>query len=482
MSTPKTAQNSRSIIPTGFICQYSRKIMSEPVMGLCGHLFEKTIAHQIQRCPHDQTPLQEVIEFAELKRRIELWQAFNTPAQPKSYARAAGGSASSSATPSSSLTSAASSSAARMTVPPKTDGAPIANGRLAQRIQPSASSSSASAAVPSLSSSREIEPFYVVENAHGDDIHGFVQISPNTFVSGSKDTKLKVWDNEGQFLQELRPTSLRKGYKYWVTALGAFSDGTWASGTRDGRITTWSSEGEELWNAYSSSEETRRCKERNNDRINCITETIFRGAPAFYTGSPGVIRLWDINEQRVINEYKTGGEDWIYCIDAFSENQLLAVIGTDLESWNLSDERSIARATIVKEARRQRNVQRAFISAIRRLTHNNQLLAMTLFDGSVKVVDLNTQKITRHYQENEGRVWSVDNLGEQVFASSAEDATIKIWDVREARSIKTLSNNPGRVSAILRISEDVLISGSCHKDPRQEAASIKFWDIRVLTS
>lgn len=51
----------------------------------------------------------------------------------------------------------------------------------------------------------------VVKNAHADDIHGILGLRclPGTFLTGSKDTTLKLWSSEGDALRTLQSTSCR---------------------------------------------------------------------------------------------------------------------------------------------------------------------------------------------------------------------------------------------------------------------------------
>jgi WD40 repeat protein len=95
---------------------------------------------------------------------------------------------------------------------------------------------------------------------------------------------------------------------------------------------------------------------------------------------------------------------------------------------------------------------------------------------------MQAQREVKSFTEHQGRVWSVINLKDTLFASSADDKTIKIWDSRKEHSIFTLKGNPGRVSSMLRIDENTFISGSCpdNIEDSSEKACIRFWDMRRL--
>lgn len=332
-------------------------------------------------------------------------------------------------------------------------------------------------------------PTRVIINAHLDDIHGFLSLSPETFVSGSKDCTLKMWNTDGSLVKELSPEVAKagKGYKYWITALTKLSESHWASGTRDGHMTIWNSNGEEkLAMCYTPSSESKGkyvCKDRNKTRINCITPLPSRDVGRFfYTGTPKFVQLWDGWNQRLVKYYKASENDWPYCIEVLENQDLLVVIGSNLEYWGMNGFQPVKSSLIQEETGEHRRLQRPHISAITRLEGNSNHLASALFDGSVKVIDIPTKNLVRKYREHEDRVWSVINLTPESFASSADDRTIKIWDIRQERSVKTIIGGSGRVSSLLKISANEFISGSCPDDLRRttERANISFWDIRTI--
>jgi len=333
---------------------------------------------------------------------------------------------------------------------------------------------------------KAIRPLKIIRNAHDDDIHGFVSTAPGFFVSGSKDNSLKMWTINGDFVQHLETEASKRGYKYWVTALSAFSKGLWASGTRDGQITIWDVEGNVQstlrYNPSRGAKNRYQCKERNKTRINCITELdASEESVTFYTGTPKYIQLWDGLSGKFLRGYKASENDWVYCIEVLEKQHLLVVIGSDLEYWKMHSFHP-KKQSLIQESRHRAHRQRPHISAIKRLEHDRNQLASALFDGSVKLIDIIAQRLLRDYREHRGRVWSVENVRPQLFASSADDKTIKIWDVRQHQSVLSIGKNPGRVSSLLRLSDTSLISGSCPDDvmASQEKASMTFWDIRQI--
>jgi WD40 repeat protein len=468
MSTsPTTLQRQEPTTPPAFLCALTQQIMNDPVLSLCGHLFERTVVEAFPACPIDQSSITTLIPFNELKREIETWKAHILGSQEvKSYAQALIPS-SSAAVPKQKLG--------------KQDGSvrELENGLSKMGLQEKKGTVR--------EKKRAIRPINIVRNAHTDDIHGFVSISPECFVSGSKDNDLKMWNISGELIQPLVTEASQRGYKYWVTALSKFSNGYWASGTRDGYITIWNSAGRELANIeYNPSKGAKGqyvCKERNKSRINCITELETTDhTTTFYTGTPKYIQLWDGRTGRFLRGYKASDNDWVYCIEVLENKDLLVVIGSDLEYWDMKTQYPNKHRLIQETRQEHRARQRPHISAVTRLDHDRNMLASALFDGSVKIVDIAAQRLLCDYREHVGRVWSVMNLSPQILASSADDRTIKIWDVRQPSSTLTIAGNPGRVSSLLRLSETILISGSCPDDvfASEEKASITFWDIRKI--
>lgn len=327
-----------------------------------------------------------------------------------------------------------------------------------------------------------ISPFQRIENIHTDDIHGFIS-SESGFISGSKDNSMGMWNTQGELIKRLVP-GRESSYEFWVTALHRFSNNYWASGTRDGRINVWDRKGDKIreWK-YLPEVVDHRCKSRNLFRINCIKELqTGRETTTFYTGHPTHICLWDAKTKSLIKSYGAAKNDWVYCIETLPDNRLLVVFGSTLQIWDMTTERP-KKTTLIQEAPTfDRKAQRKHISSITLLEQHLDQLACTVFDGSVRLVDLSTQRELKSYEEHEGRTWSVVNLQEHILATCADDRTIKIWDVRMPYSVHTLGGNPGRVSSLLQLNANTLISGSCPDNLRtaKNKASVTFWDIRSL--
>lgn len=431
-----------SSIPPAFLCTISKQVMDNPVLGLCGHLFERTVADNASICPLDNSSLTaegSLVFLSELKKTIQVWKK-NLP----------------------------SSQATK----------PIKRTNKEKEILPPFEEKKEPPR-------RKNSPFlFCISNAHQDDIHGLIPFSETSFISGSKDTTLKVWEGKRPRYSLVREGD--KGYKRWITALTRFSDKRWAAGTRDGQITIWSGINPITQLEYSpSSSPYYRCKNRNRFRINCITEHPSSGKELlFYTGSPSFFHLWSANKKKIIQSYQADKNDWVYCIDILEKQKLLLAIGSRLEVWDLSQHPNPEKTVLLKETNSNKTPhQREHISSITRLEGEPSFLAAAIFNGSVKVIDLSTQKVVKDYQEHQGRVWSVVNIASPIFASCADDSTIKIWDTRQAKaSLSIRDTGGGRVSCLLRMPENLLISGACPDQvmTAKSKARLCFWDLRQI--
>lgn len=440
--------------------------MRDPVLALCGHLFDVSVLAQTKLCPIDRSSIEinDTIYLHDLKKRI--FEQFPLPAAPQEDVFP--------------------EEEPKGEIPPSG----VSYARIASsQSAPSSSSSHSAKENEKEEEPAEIRPFRTIENSHRDDIHGFLSLSATDFVSGSKDNTMKIWSKEtGELRKTLVPSESEGGYSFWVTALAKINDRIWSCGTRDGRVLLWDLSGEEVAKLYYSPNAQNICKERNKTRINCITslESRDRSKAAFYTGVPENVYLWEhkLGTEAIncVRRYFAKKNDWVYCIEALENQDLLVVIGSDFEYWKMKKLDVVRKFSLIEETHEKKK-QRPHISAIARLSYNTRHVAAALFDGSVKIIDIDSSKLIRDYQEHQGRVWSVLDLYPHVFASSADDRTIKIWDARQVKSSLTLKGNPGRVSSLAKLSDHVFISGSCPDNIKfaVDKASIRFWDIRQIT-
>ncbi len=322
---------------------------------------------------------------------------------------------------------------------------------------------------------------HVIENAHTDDIHGLIKVSENCFASGSKDGSLKVWDLSGRLISQVSQEAKREkiDYRKWITALSSLPHNRLVSGTRHGFLFVHDKVGDITRTfQHEPKELVAGCKDRNQTRITCLAalneNEILIGVPTGFT-------RYNLQKEEEYSSCKTSQRDWVYCLHPLSDRQVLAATGTELEIWEGNRSAWTKTAVIQSEKdTRRTSLQRPFISAIQPLTEAPNLVAIAVFDGSVRVRDITTATEIAKFTEHRGRTWSVVNIDREVLASCADDATVKLWDVRQKDSVLTLAGHPGRVSSLLPLENHKLITASCPDQVWTSAkkAELAFWDLR----
>ncbi|MCE5294004.1 MAG: hypothetical protein LLF94_05265, partial [Chlamydiales bacterium] len=288
----------------------------------------------------------------------------------------------------------------------------------------------------------------------------------------------KVWDVSKKAQHTCTPSHGKRGYESWVTAVAVVEDDLFVSGTRDGYLDIWNFAGKEMGSLTYEPRANTVSKARNQARIHCVARNTFGKPGTFFAGASGCFQLW--NREGVLKSWTAHENDWVYCIEPLSEDRLITVIGSAIQVWEGVFQEDVKKYPLLNEKRKGK--QRAHISAITRLENAPNTMPCALFDGSVRVVDIESRQVTRTYQEHKGRVWSVVEVTPSVLATGADDKCIKLWDLRLKKSVLTLSKNPGRVSALLKLDDTQLISGSCPDDVHKskEKATLTFWDIKKM--
>lgn len=317
----------------------------------------------------------------------------------------------------------------------------------------------------------ENTPFlFRTENAHQDDIHAMIS-QDNSFITGSKDTTIKRWETTGSLKNDIL-TNKFPNYRKWITALSTYEGEQWISGNRKGGITIWEKNKKTNSLFYKASNETCYCKNRNINRINCITSK----NKLFFTGTPKYFQIW--NKNRLLKKVKVDDNDWVYQIDFLTNRKILLVIGSRLEIWKNKKNFWRKDKEVFSEYETEKT-KRPHIASLAFL--DEEIFSTASFDGTIKIIDLSTETILKNYDEHKGRAWKVIKIDSSIVISGADDKTMKIWDIRKKDSITTKKNHPGRVSNLLSIN-NIIISASCPDDVfnSKEKACLTFWDIRKL--
>ena len=246
-----------------FLCTQTRRVMRDPVLALCGHLFERSIYESTPHCPvdHWKCDPKDAMDQPLLRGRIDSW----TAEQQTSWLPLA--------------------------------GASKARSGAGKRKQLTC---------------RQVK---VKKNAHQDDVHALVSIGGGRFVTGSKDTTCKIWHRRSGRELALIENKQQQRYKSWVTAAAVMSDLFWVYGTRDGRLLYYTNEGKKLSAAQFDAgllKTSYQCKDRNRNRINCITPSPTSQAPkALFFGTPRFLHYF--NGKRIVSTFEADPNDWVYC-------------------------------------------------------------------------------------------------------------------------------------------------------------------------
>lgn len=335
---------------------------------------------------------------------------------------------------------------------------------------------------------RSFEPKVLlrVKNAHWDDIHSLRMLSDGTFISGSKDNSLYKWNLNGECVRavcEVEPQGASD--KDWITAVEVLNDEYWMSGERNGRVSLWTTSGDFVRDILQKRPKFGHIsKKENAHRVHCLAAGVNKQKLSFFTGFPTIFDEYNLIENKTVCSTQVHVNDWIYCIHPLTESKNLIVTGGVLEVWKKNNRQWQRESVLMPEGPKIQSPkgrrQRPFISSLTQLQSSPAHFGLAVFGGSVKVIDIEQAKIVKEWKEHKERVWNIENISREVFASSCEDKTIKFWDLRSQGSVFTINTAPGQVHAMLSPSENLLIAGSSQENAwrRNEGAELVFYDLR----
>lgn len=305
-----------------------------------------------------------------------------------------------------------------------------------------------------------LELLWMISDAHQADVSSLVHCGIGVFASGSRDGSVKIWTTEeGKFQREIcLSESIEE--ELWVTALAANDQFGLLVGRRDGTIWKIDREPVKIWSVPPLLE----APERHNP-IQCLTVTEDR----IYAGIAS--QFFELGENG--SSCTTDERDGVCGIHPLAKSKLLVAAGAELAVWEKTD-------AVWKKIQSTQQDLKHCISSI--VEVRPELIAAAVFDGSVRVYNIETQQIVHKYEDHDHqRVWTVTKIHEDVLASGGEEGTVKLWDLRDKKRLYTLSDFPGRVSSLLSLDGGCLITASCPNDVQtsEEKAELSCWDLRV---
>ena len=343
---------------------------------------------------------------------------------------------------------------------------------------------------------------------HYDDIHAITVSRNHLVVTGSKDTTLKATNPKsgatkiiGQGGEKEAPT---RNYKQWVTAA---TDTTQISnseqffvGYRNGDIRRVNLDNNTFPASFSVSprvyesffsrpfvELKKNAKLRNHQRITALS---LMEDDRLLVGMSQLLFMIDFNLKQIITSVVFRAPEWVYGFAALGNPGYYAVIhGAQLSAFEVVDQ-AIVRVVALLPEEQPNGRQRKFISAINTMPENKDHVAMSLFGGVNKVVDVSSGTVLHYAKEHasvrskDQRVWQALPWSGGSYLTCADDHTIKLWDIRAQRaSLLTITGHGGRVSTLKRVDTSMFVAGTCPDRPDEAlSARLFFYDMRKLSA
>lgn len=323
----------------------------------------------------------------------------------------------------------------------------------------------------------EIKPTKTLHNVHQDDIHGITKVG-DLFATISKDGNSHIFNLEGHQQDSLNKASDHLNYRKWGTAIEPLDESTLSIGTRNGIVLIWDINTKKKDYLPLKDVAETFCKERNQKRITCLKKDPFN-QETLYIGQPTRLLIYNFKVKKT-SILEIDQRDWLYCIEPYKANALLCAVGDKLSLWEKKTTTPFKKTMTLIDGKTsfQRN-QRAFISSMAFLQNSNTNLHLSLFDGTIRWLDLTTQKTTRTAMAHKGRVWQVLPMSPHTSLSCGDDAMIKLWDERIKLPLKEIGPHIGRVSSLMATSDTSFIAASCPESLRsEEKAQLLFFDLR----
>jgi WD40 repeat protein len=326
-----------------------------------------------------------------------------------------------------------------------------------------------------------------VTNIHWDDIHALTLLANGTFISGSKDGSLIQWNAQGDVVRIVdEPEPMQHSERNWITAVGRVNAAYWVSAERNGRAFLWDNDGRYVKEiGLRLPPQGHVSHAYNRHRINCVAPGANPDKPSVFVGLPTMFDEYNLIENRTTSYAKVHKNDWVFALHPLTSDKVLAVVGDCVDVWERESTswKKNRNPLVAKEDNYtdpQGKSQRSFISALKPLETGPGQFGLSLFNGTVKVLDINSESIVHTWNEHKGRVWTITPIDAYTFASGSEDRSVKLWDTRQLSSIATLPNHVGQVTALLGLKQDTLVVAACQNNAltSKKGAELRFYDLR----
>lgn len=235
-------------------------------------------------------------------------------------------------------------------------------------------------------------------------------------------------------------------------------------------------------------------------RVNCLCAD--ESGQHLYVGRPTTISKLDASTGISLGQQAVSKNDWVYCIDPVTDRSVLVVTGCRMDIWKEKGSSKAANSRTTSSTSssiswaHQRSLvsnspplpgttQRPFISSVRQLSSDPAHRAFTVFDGTVRTIDIERGVQLRKFTGHKGRVWCVveafSNIS-AVLASGADDGTVRFWDNRAAKGeVKCINMKAGRVSNMMQLKNGSMLVATCPDRPSSRVgcgAVLRIWQVR----
>ena len=196
----------------------------------------------------------------------------------------------------------------------------------------------------------------IITRVHNDDIHGIVPTN-GKIISGSKDSNVKIFDNDGRFEFFIPPAPALPDQEFrvnenWVTALDSFRDGSFICGYRNGCVFCSSLDGNTTYFSRAlynpSTQLSYRYKQRNQNRITgakCLPKNF--GEYTVLVGIPEMFFHIDCSSGRILSTFRFGQAEWVYDFAAIGNNRVATIHGCGLSIMQSNAQKWQRVATLV---------------------------------------------------------------------------------------------------------------------------------------
>ncbi|MBS0649096.1 MAG: WD40 repeat domain-containing protein [Verrucomicrobia bacterium] len=230
-----------------------------------------------------------------------------------------------------------------------------------------------------------------------------------------------------------------------ITAVVPFSDGRFASGSYDSKIMVWNHDGEPIdtfWNDYFN---VRALAPISDTLLACGLAGIPNGR------TTGIVKLWDLHtkDSQILGTYQTD----ITALAVSPEKRLAS--GDRLGFFNIFNPFS-KKLEIGSVPTGSQIWSLAFVQ-------NGKMLATGQTNGEILFWDSHTGKFLKSFKMHKDAVTALTVLPDGTLVSGSFDGNIILWDTSKDPSqawIKTLKSGP---VTSLATQGDILVSGSWDK-------------------